>query len=63
MLDNIAKEMSRGQNDLKELQFNIKKCPHENIPALNDQFNTIRQLLNELDLQFSQKKKSLKFDL
>lgn len=27
ILTNIGKEMVRGQNEIKALQFNIKKCP------------------------------------
>ena len=63
MLGEINKEMSRGQSEMKTLQFNIKKCPQENIPNLQEQFTGLRSLLGDLDLMFSQKKKSLKFDI
>lgn len=63
MLQAISREMSRGQNEIKTLQFNIKKCPQENQPQLTEQFNALRSLLGDLDIRFSQKKKSIKFDI
>ena len=34
--------MQRGQNEVKALQFNIKKCPPVNQPQLTEQFNAMR---------------------
>ena len=63
MLQDIGREMLRGQSELKTIQFDIKKCPQENQPSLIEQFNEMRSLIGELDLVFSQKKKALKFDI
>ena len=63
MLQAISREMQRGQNEIKTLQYNIKKCPQENQPQLTEQFNALRSLLGDLDIRFSQKKKAIKFDI